>query len=410
VPSALRHRDFQLFWGGLSVSAIGSQFTTVAMAWQIYELTDSPLQIGLLGLVRAIPQIVLFFVGGLLADAFDRRRLLIVTQLAQFAVSAGLVVVTLLGLITPSILFLATGLLALFTALETPPRQALVPSLVPAEDLSSALALNTTLRHVGTIVGPSLAGLLLALAGAAWCYAVDAISWLAMLASVLFISARSQIAGGRRMMSVSALRDGLVFVWLHPIILWFMVLDFAATFFGSVRALLPIYARDVFAIGAVGLGWLYAAESIGSVVAAIILSRMGLVRHTGLWVLIGVGLYGLCTMLFALSDTLLLSLVLLAGMGVGNTIGAVLRGTINQLSTPDELRGRVAAINSGFTQGGPQLGQFESGVVAELWGPQVSALTGGLATLLVVAGLAAIPTVRGFKLGSATPGKSAASH
>lgn len=404
MPTAFRHRDFRLFWGGFSVSAIGSQFTTVAMAWQIYELTDSPLQIGLLGLVRAVPQMLLFLVGGLLADAFDRRRLLIVCQLAQFAVSAALAGVTLAGAVSPLILFIATALLALFTALESPPRQAMVPSLVPPEDLSSALALNTTLRHVGTIIGPSLAGVTLALGGAAWCYAADAVSWLAMIVAVLLIAARAQTAGGLRMVSLSSLREGLEFVWKHPIILRFMLLDFAATFFGSTRALLPIYARDIFAVGASGLGLLYASESIGSVVAAVVLSRVGTPRRTGLWVLIGVTLYGACTVVFALSGLFWLSLVMLTGSGVGNTIGAVLRGTINQLATPDDLRGRVSAVNSVFTMGGPQLGQFESGVVAEVWGTQISALTGGLATLLVVAALAAAPSVRQFRLSPARAG------
>jgi MFS family permease len=402
VPTALRHRDFRHFWTGAVLSGVGSQFTIVAMAWQIYELTDSPLQIGLLGLARAVPQMLLFALGGLLADAFDRRRLLIISQLAQFAVSGSLVIATAMGAVTPSVLFLASGCLALFTALETPPRQALVPSLVPPEDLGSALALNTTLRHVGTIVGPSLAGVLLALSGAAWCYAVDAVSWLAMLGAVLAIAARSPSAGGLQMMTLSALREALIFVRQHPIILWFMVLDFAATFFGSTRALLPIYARDVFAVGAAGLGWLYAAESVGSVVAAVVLSRLSLVRHTGRWVLLGVGLYGTCIVLFALSSSLVLSMLMLVGTGVGNTIGAVLRGTINQLSTPDQLRGRVAAVNSVFTQGGPQLGQFESGAVAEVWGTQISALSGGVATLLVVGALALMPSIRGFKLIPAT--------
>ena len=401
MPEALRHRDFRLFWWGAVLSGLGSQFTMVAMAWQIYELTDSPLQIGLLGLARAVPQMLLIIVGGLLADAFDRRRLLIVSQLAQFAVSAALVYATLTGAMTPTVLFIASGLLALFTALESPPRQALVPSLVPAEALPSALALNTILRHAGTIVGPSLAGVLLAFTNAAWCYAIDAFSWLVMLAAMLAITARTATHGGLRVISLSALQEGFVFIWHNPIILWFMLMDFVAMFFGTTRALVPIYARDIFTIGAAGLGWLYAAESVGSVVTAVVMSRLGLVRHTGMWVLVGVGLYGVCVVLFAVTDSLVLAILFLVGTGVGNTIGAVLRGTINQLSTPDSLRGRVSAVNSMFAAGGPQLGQFRSGAVAEAWGAQFSALSGGVITVLVIFALALVPSVRGFKLGPA---------
>jgi MFS family permease len=225
--------------------------------------------------------------------------------------------------------------------METPPRQAIVPSLVPNEALASALALNTILRHTGTILGPTLAGLLLAYADASWCYAVDALSWLVMVGAILAISARPEVGGGRRMLTASAVRDGFVFIWHNPIILWFMLMDFTANFFGSTRALVPIYARDIFGIGAAGLGWLYAAESVGSVMTAVVMSRLGPVRHTGAWVLAGVGLYGMCIALFALTDSLVLAIVFLAGSGVGNTIGAVLRGTITQLTTPDALRGRV---------------------------------------------------------------------
>jgi MFS family permease len=164
-----------------------------------------------------------------------------------------------------------------------------------------------------------------------------------------------------------------------------------------------VYARDIFGIGAAGLGWLYAAESVGSVVTAVAMSRLGLVRNTGAWVLLGVGFYGVSIIGFALSDSLVVAILFLAGTGVGNTIGAVLRGTINQLTTPDSLRGRVSAVNSMFTSGGPQLGQFRSGAVAEVWGAPFSALSGGVITVAVILALALVPSVRGFKLKTARP-------
>ena len=165
LPPAFRHRDFCLFWSGAVLSQIGNQFTIVAMAWQIYDLTDSPLQIGLLGLGRALPQIALALVGGVMADVVDRRRLLMLTQLIQLAIGVALTVLTVTGAITPGLLLACAILLSLGAALENPPRQAIVPSLVPSTDLSSAVALYTTQRSIGMIAGPALAGIVLAISG-----------------------------------------------------------------------------------------------------------------------------------------------------------------------------------------------------------------------------------------------------
>jgi MFS family permease len=178
--SLLHHRDFLVFWTGSFLSGIGSQFTTVAMAWQMYELTDSALQIGLLGLARAIPQMGLLLVAGLLADAMNRRKLMICTDIGLFAVSMTLALLTLAGKASPALLYTATALLALFNSLETPARQSIVPNLVPREELAQILALQGTQRYVPIIAGPSLAGVVLAVFGPAACYMVDALSWLAM--------------------------------------------------------------------------------------------------------------------------------------------------------------------------------------------------------------------------------------
>jgi MFS family permease len=397
--AALRNRDFRLFWTGLVLSGVGSQFTSVAMAWQIYELTDSAFQIGLLGLARAVPQFALLLFGGLLADAMDRRRLMIATQIGQMAVSATLAIMTLMGQTTPAALYAASMLLALFGSLETPARQALVPNLVPRQDLTSALALTGSQRQVATIAGPSLAGVVLTFSGPGACYATDAISWLAMIASLLAIHARPEPGRGRSAISLRSLREGVEFVWTHPVILNLMVLDLGVNVFGSVRALLPVYARDILSVGPGGLGILYTAPAVGAIVVATVMSTIGRVRRAGLWVLIGVAIYGGCTVLFSLSRSFWFSFLMLAGVGGGNSISVILRGTINQLTTPDELRGRVTSVNSIFTNTGPQLGQFESGAVAALLGAQMSALTGGLATLVIVASVAAVPRVRLLEIG-----------
>jgi MFS family permease len=407
LPPALQHRDFRLFWGGAVVSALGSAFTTVALLWQLFLLTNSAFQVGLIGLAQAIPLISLSLFGGLLADAVDRRRLMIVTQLVQFSISGGLALLTIAGVVSPLILYVAAALFALASALENPSRAALVPNLVPESELSNAIALNSTQRSVAAIAGPAVAGVLLAFRGPAFCYAIDALSWFAMLAALLSLRARPRPGVGRRGVSFDALRGGIAFVRSNPVILAMMVLDFGATLFGEPDALLPIFARDILAIGATGLGILFASTSVGSLVAATGMSLVPRGKRPGQWVLLGVVVYGVAACVFALSREFWLSALMLALMGAGDTVSAVLRGTINQLVTPDHLRGRVSAVNTIFVIGGPRLGQVESGVAAALGGATFSALTGGIGALLVVLGVALMPGVRQFTLGD-EPQKSVA--
>jgi MFS family permease len=403
VWPALRHRDYRLFWAGEGLSSVGTQFTTVAMAWQIYELTDSPFQIGVLGLAQAIPQVALLLVGGLLADAVDRRKLMIATQLVQAGVSALLVAVTVLGIVAPPFLYLASVLIGVAASVDNPARQALVPNLVARTELTNALALTNAQRRSAQIAGPALAGVALAAMGPALCYAVDTVSWLAMLTALLLIRAQPRAEGGRRAVSVAALGAGFRWVWAHPLILTLMALDFGQNFFGSPQALLPVYARDILEVGPQGLGMLYAATAAGSLATAIFMSVRGNVRRAGLLVLLGVTLYGAATVVFAVSQSFALSLLMLAGAGVGNTMGAIMRQTINQLSVPDELRGRVTAVNSMFTSSGPRLGQFESGVTAAWWGAEASALVGGLVTVALVGAVLMRSGVRDLEIVGGRP-------
>jgi MFS family permease len=299
--SPLRHRDFRLFWTGLLLSSIGSQFTTVAIAWQIYELTNSSLQIGLIGLSRAVPQIAIILFGGLLADAINRRQLMMCTQASLFVVSGTLALLTLAGKTVPLTLYLATVALALFTSLESPSRQAIVANLVPREDLPRALAMYSSQRYVAVIAGPSLAGLVLALFSSAACYTIDAISWLVMFTFLSLIRSPIPEGEGRTAVSLGSLHAGLRFVLGHAVIFPLLVMDFGANLFGSVRALLPIYARDILMVGPQGLGILYAASAIGALVGAAGLSFVGEIRRAGVWILIGVSIYATCIVLFAKS-------------------------------------------------------------------------------------------------------------
>jgi MFS family permease len=404
--SPFRHRDFCIFWIGSLLSGIGSQFTAVAMAWQIYELTNSAFQIGLLGLARAVPQAILLLVAGLLADAMNRRKLMMCTQLGLFCVSTMLALLTLSGKASAGMLYLATMALALFSSLETPARQSMIPNLVPREDLPQALALQGTQRYIPIIAGPSLAGLVLAFSGPAACYMVDALSWLAMLISLSLLRTKLQEGAGWSSVSLRSLREGFRFVLGHGVIFPLMLLDFGATFFGNARALFPIYARDILFVGPKGLGILYAARAVGSFSSAATLSFFGPVRRGGRWILVGICVYGIATVLFAGSRVFWFSVLMLALSGAGDTTSAILRSTINQLNTPDELRGRMSSINSIFTSSGPQLGQFESGVVAAWLGTEASAMTGGLATLGILGLVAAVfPQVRRFKIVDDIPAK-----
>ncbi|MBM4261242.1 MAG: MFS transporter [Deltaproteobacteria bacterium] len=397
--SPLRHRDFRIFWIGLLLSSVGSQFTTVAMAWQIYELTNSPLQIGLIGLVRAVPQVLMLLFGGVLADAVDRRKLMMITQVSLFLVSAALALTTMTGHINVLILYGVTVFLALFTSLEGPSRHAIVANLVPAEDLARAMAIQSTQRQIATIAGPSAAGLVLAFAGPAVCYAIDAASWVVMLAALLLIRARAPGRGGWRTVSLSALGEGFRFVWGHAVFFPFLMMDLGANIFGTVRSLFPIYARDILAVGPQGLGVLYAASAAGALIGALGMSFAGTRRHAGRWILIGVSIYGLALFGFGFSRWFLLSVFFLVCSGIGDTISAVLRSTINQLSTPDELRGRMSAINSVFTNSGPQLGQFQAGALAAVVGAELSVAAGALMILAIVAlMIVRFPLVRDFSI------------
>jgi MFS family permease len=395
LPPALSSRDFSVFLAGALVSNTGTRMTTVVMAYQIYQLTNAPLDIGLLGLARGIPQILLSLFGGVLADARDRRQLMMRMQLITFAVSASLAGLTATGRMASWMLVGASVLYALTSALQAPSQQAVIPNLVPEEHTRSAVALYNVQRQIAQVVGPSLAGLALAAAGPAWGYGLDAASWLAICAALAVIHRPLQGAS-KAATSWEAVVEGARFVWSRQVILAFMVLDFGAQFFGSAQALLPIYARDILHAGPLALGFLYAALPAGSLVAALTLSTAAHVERAGRWVLLGVALYASASIGFGLSNQLWLSIACLALAGLGSTVGSVLRGTTNQLLTPDHLRGRVAAINSIFTGGGPQLGQFESGVVAQVWGTQVSAVTGGMGALATVGLIALLPRVRHF--------------
>lgn len=399
----MRYRDFRLLWVGQLVSTAGTQMTHVAIAWQLYELTGSELSLGLIGLARLIPLLLFSLGSGVLADAFDRRKLMLLSQSTMLVLSAALAVVTALGLAQPWLILMFIALSSIASTFDLPARQAIVPSLVPRERLGNALSLMILAWQTATIVGPTLAGLLIAVRGGAdVVYAVDALSFAGVITALLLIRTR-HVPPERRNVSIGAAVDGLRFVWGTPILFWTMALDFVATFFAGAMTLLPVFAKDVLLVGPEGLGILYAAPSIGAVVAGGVAAWLGTINRQGATLLVAVALYGVFTIVFGVSQSFWLSALMLAGIGASDTISMVIRNTLRQSLTPDSLRGRMVAVNQLFFAGGPQLGEVEAGVVAQRWGAPLSVWSGGLACVLAVGLLAlGVPGLRNYRDNSAT--------
>lgn len=381
--AALRHRDFRFFWFGQLISVTGSQMQLVAINWHVYMLTRSAAALGLVGLVRVLPIILCSLIGGVFADAINRKRLMMVTQTTMLVSAASLALVTAHGLSSVWPIFLLTAISSAATAFDNPARQALLPSLVPARDFPNAVTLSFIVFQVAMIVGPVLAGLLLGVAGPAVVYALNALSFIAVIVSLALMQASGEVAAaGETAISFASLIEGLRFVWRTPIIVQTMTLDFAATFFASATALLPIFAADILRVGARGLGFLAAAPAIGAILIGTAIARIRRWWRPGALIIISVIVYGAATLLFGLSRNFWFSMLMLALTGAADTVSSVLRQTIRQLVTPDHLRGRMTSVNMIFFMGGPQLGEFEAGVVAEFVGAPASVVIGGLGCIL----------------------------
>ena len=390
--AALRHRDFRLLWLGQIVSITGSQMQFVAINWHVYLLTKDPLALGLVGLFRGVPIIICSLAGGVVADAIDRKKLMIVTQTLMLASAALLTAGTLTGIESVWPIYLLSGLGAAAQAFDTPARQAFMPTLVPDEDFPNAVSLGIIVFNVAIIAGPAIAGFILAETGPAIIYGINALSFLAVIAALIAMrtSGKPVLERGRReALSFGALKEGLRFVWHTPIIVQTMTLDFAATFFGSATLLLPIFAQERLHVGARGYGFLAAAPAIGSVLTALVMARLGTLRRQGRLVVASVAVFGVATAAFGISTVYWVSLLMLAILGAADTVSTVLRQTIRQLVTPNHLRGRMTSINMMFFMGGPQLGELEAGAVAKLIGAPLSVVVGGMGALICAA-LAAV--------------------
>jgi MFS family permease len=369
---------------------------SVAINWHVYLLTKSALALGLVGLFRGLPIIFCSLAGGVVADAVDRKKLMMVTQSAMLVSAALLTAGTLAGLESVWPIYALSALASAATAFDIPARQSLMPTLVPAEDFPNAVSLGIVVFNVATIVGPAIAGFLLAESGPAVIYALNSISFVAVIAALILMRASGtpELQSERSdALSFGALKEGLRFVWRTPIIVQTMTLDFAATFFASATLLLPIFAQERLHVGARGYGFLAAAPAIGSVMTALIMARIGSFRKQGRLVVASVAVFGVATAGFGVSTIYWLSLLMLAITGASDTVSTVLRQTIRQLVTPNYLRGRMTSINMMFFMGGPQLGELEAGTLAALIGAPLSVVTGGIGSL-VCAALAAVKSKR----------------
>jgi len=361
---------------------------SVAINWHVYLLTKSALALGLVGLFRGAPVIICSLMGGVVADAVNRKKLMIVTQTVMLTTAALLAVATIAGLKSVWPIYVLSAFASAATAFDIPARQSLMPSLVPAEDFPNAVSLAMVVFNVATIGGPALAGVLLAESGPAVIYGINAASFLAVIAALIAmsVSGSPELQGKRReALSITAMKEGLSFVWRTPIIVQTMTLDFAATFFASATLLLPIFAKERLHVDARGYGLLAAAPAIGSVVTALVMARIGSFRREGRLVVLSVGVFGLATAGFGLSTVFWLSLLMLAITGAADTVSTVLRQTIRQLVTPNHIRGRMTAINMMFFMGGPQLGELEAGLLAAVIGAPLSVVIGGLGSIVSAA-------------------------
>ncbi|MCC7010771.1 MAG: MFS transporter [Acidobacteria bacterium] len=393
--SPFRYRNFRLLWLGLVVSFTGSFMQQASILWHV-SLVAPPghkgLALGMVGLVRAAPMVLFSMLAGVAADAFDRRRLMLITQIGGAAVAGLLATLAFAGASSLWPVYLLAALGAAVGTFDPPARHALVASLVSREHLPQAVNLNSAMVQATSVAGPALGGLIIAQANVGWAFVVNAVSFLFVVAALLLMrdlprSDRSA-AQAREQFLLHAAREGLHWVFRHPVIRSTMLLDFFATFFASAMALLPVFAQDVLHVGARGYGVLAAAPAAGALAATVVLLPLShRLREHGRVLLAAILGYGVATIVFGLSTSFAVTFLCLALTGASDAVSAIIRNLIRQLETPDAIRGRMLGINMMFFQGGPQLGELEAGLVAQALGPRFSAISGGLgclaATLLI---------------------------
>jgi MFS family permease len=386
-----------MLWLGELVSTMGRQITVVALPFQVFLLTGSPLAVGMIGLVEVVPLVASTIAGGAIADRMDRRKLILVTEFGLAATSALLLAGVLVGQPPLWYLYTVAGLQAAVAGVNNPSRSAAVPSLVPRDQLPAALALNQVLFTSSMIVGPAVAGLILGAfgqprTGLAWAYGTDIATFTVAIGSVIRIRPirpKRDDSGTAAASGWREIKDGFAYLRGQRTLISTFLIDLDAMIFGMPRALFPVLALTVFNVGPRGLGLLYAAPAAGALIGALTTGWVGRVRHQGRAVVWAVALWGAGITLFGLSGGFFpMALFFLAFAGAADVISAVFRGAILQLSVPDSLRGRLSAVHIMVVTGGPRLGDAEAGIVAALVSPWFSVVSGGVACMLGVLAVA----------------------
>ena len=383
-PQAIvRQRSFALLWVSRLLSVIAFNVQVVAVGWQLYDLTNDPLDLGLVGLFQFLPMLLLTLVVGQVADRYDRRVIVGICRVVQGSAALVLLAGTLGGWLDATSIFTIVAAIGAARAFEDPTMSALMPGLVPRRDLGRAMVWYQSASQVARISGPAIGGILY-LFGPPVAYAVAA--GLFLVSAILIVPIRvGERVRLRNPVTLESVFAGLAFVRRTPVILGAISLDLFVVLLGGATALLPIYARDILQTGPEGLGLLRSAPAVGALAMSSVLVFCPISRRVGPLLFGSVTVFGLATIVFGFSTDLALSLAALVVLGAANTVSVVIRHSVVQLRTPDEMRGRVSAVNSLFTGTSNQLGDFESGVTAALFGVIASVTIGGVGTVLVAA-------------------------
>lgn len=391
LPPALRHPRFRLYWVGLILLWAGNQMQIWTLLWHIRTLTEQPLALGAVGLIRVVPLIALSLLAGPVADAFSRRRVMAVTQSAFALIALALAGLTWQGQASLGALYGLIALHAVSQSFDFPARESLIPGLVPPGDLHNAFSLRIFAIQIGSLAGPALSGQLISRYGLMIPYLVSAAAFVAFLLLLGGIGPVPQDRPAVRgpVINRTVIEEGLRFTLRHPLIFPSMLLDFLATALTRADTLMPIFARDILGVGAVAYGWLSAAQSIGATAAGVILSRARSLRRQGGVLLVAVAGVGLGTLAFGSSTSFALSMAALILVGASDAVSSVVRNTIRQGRTPDRLRGRMVSVNQIFFMGGPQLGEVRAGLLGQVLGVPLAVASGGVACLAALAWAAA---------------------
>jgi len=378
--AALRQPRFVLYTFSRIFSTIGNAALQAILLWHVYELTDSPVSLGILGLVRFVPSLGLSMVGGVFADTYNRRTIITIAQTIPFAAGVILSAATLNDWITVELIYAVVLGIGLANAFENPARQALLPAIVRPETFANAVTVSSTLQSLGMVTG-SLIGGVLAYEAIGASYVVYTCLLAGAMVTMAMLSYEHDTSGPKRTVSIAAIKEGISFVRGNQVILGAMTLDMFAVIFGGAKGLLPVYAKDILHAGGLGYGLLLASLEIGASLMALTLVIRPPIYRTGRALIYSVAVFGILTVIFGLSRNLYLSILVYMAIGAADEVSVVMRNVIIQLATPDALRGRVSSVNQVFIQASNQLGAMESGFLAAVTSATFAVVSGGVAAV-----------------------------